>query len=240
MKRSPWSVDVFRWCWPLLLLAAAGARAGEWSGELATQLRYFPFEAAEERQFEGGQLSLAFQAEYYHDWDGGRQQFVLAPFFRFDQRDDSRSHFDLRELAWIKAAEDWELRLGVRKVFWGVTEFLHLVDIINQTDLVEDPDEEDKLGQPMVNFAVIRDWGTLDFFILTGFRERTFPGPRRPIAYPALRRHRPRRVRIRRRTVTHRLRRPLVAQHRRLGHRLGALLGHQPRAEAATAYRRTG
>ena len=28
-----------------------------------------------------------------------------------------------------------------------------------------------------MNFAWIQDWGTLDFFVLPGFRERTFPGP---------------------------------------------------------------
>jgi hypothetical protein len=80
-------------------------------------------------------------------------------------------------LTWLKAADEWELRIGIRKVFWGVTESQHLVDIINQTDAVENPDGEDKLGQPMINLALIKDWGTLDLFILTSFRERTFPGP---------------------------------------------------------------
>ena len=50
------------------------------------------------------------------------------------------------------------------------------MDIINQTDLVEHPDTEDKLGQPMINLALIRDWGTVDLFVLPCFRERTFPG----------------------------------------------------------------
>jgi len=104
---------------------------------------------------------------------------------RLDQHDSERSHFDIRELTWLKAAENWELRVGMnvassvtsfRKLFWGVTESQHLVDIINQTDLVEHPDTEDKLGQPMINLALIRDWGTVDLFVLPGFRERTFPG----------------------------------------------------------------
>jgi len=54
--------------------------------------------------------------------------------------------------------------------FWGVTEFQHLVDIINQTDLVENIDTEDKLGQPMINLALINDWGTVDLFIMPYFR----------------------------------------------------------------------
>ncbi|HEY5703037.1 MAG TPA: hypothetical protein VIV20_06155, partial [Gammaproteobacteria bacterium] len=58
----------------------------------------------------------------------------------------------------------------------GVIEFQHLVDIINQTDLVENIDGEDKLGQPMLNLALINDWGTLDLFVMPWFRERSFPG----------------------------------------------------------------
>jgi hypothetical protein len=72
--------------------------------------------------------------------------------------------------------DDWELTAGLSKVYWGVAESQHLVDIINQTDFVEAPDGEDKLGQPMIKLSLIRDWGTVDSFILPGFRERTFPG----------------------------------------------------------------
>jgi hypothetical protein len=121
-------------------------------------------------------ISGVIEAELYHEWDDGTQSFAFVPFFRYSQYDNNRTHFDIRELTWLKAAETWELRVGFRKVFWGVTEGLHLIDIINQTDLVENTDQEDKLGQPMINLALIHDWGTLDLFLLTGFRERTFPG----------------------------------------------------------------
>jgi len=80
-------------------------------------------------------------------------------------------------LNYLWLGDSWELRVGIGKVFWGVTEFVHLVDIINQTDLVEDIDGEDKLGQPMVDLSLPMDWGTIDLFILAYFRERTFPGP---------------------------------------------------------------
>ena len=61
-------------------------------------------------------------------------------------------------------------------MFWGVTESVHLVDIINQTDAVEDIDGEDKLGQPMIHYNVEGNLGALGLFVLPGFRERTFPG----------------------------------------------------------------
>lgn len=136
------------------------------------------FEDPPDSQQAGETLSLSFQPEYQHKWDDGYQRFVFTPFARLDSRDDERTHFDIRELYWEKSAEQWDLRLGVRKVFWGVTESVHLVDIINQTDLVENPDGEDKLGQPMLSIAWVNDWGTLDFFVMPGFRERTFPGPK--------------------------------------------------------------
>ncbi|MDA2935447.1 hypothetical protein MYX82_14080, partial [Acidobacteria bacterium AH-259-D05] len=65
---------------------------------------------------------------------------------------------------------------GMSQVFWGVTESRHLVDVINQTDLVENIDDEDKLGQQMINVSFQRDWGNVSLFVLPGFRERTFPG----------------------------------------------------------------
>jgi len=76
----------------------------------------------------------------------------------------------------VHASDGWELRVGIRKEFWGVTEFQHLVDVINQTDGVEDFDGEDKLGQQMLNLSFVNDWGIVDVFLLPGFRERTYAG----------------------------------------------------------------
>ena len=159
----------------VLLCSSLNAVANEWSGNVAVEYRYFADHAIATEQHEN-YVSLSAQPEWFHEWDGGRQSFTFVPFIREDQHDDERSHSDIRELTWLKAADDWELRVGIRKVFWGVTESVHLVDIVNQTDYVEDPDGEEKLGQPMVNLSLMRDWGTLDLFMLPGFRERTFPG----------------------------------------------------------------
>jgi hypothetical protein len=162
--------------WGLLLFwTSAASQAGEWSGNASGEFRAFANDPVDTRQADNN-FSLSLQPEYYTSWDDGQQSFTFVPFVRWDQNDEQRSHADIRELTWLKAAEDWELRVGLRKVFWGVAESQHLVDIINQTDLVEAPDGEEKLGQPMINLALIRDWGTLDLFVLPGFRERTFPG----------------------------------------------------------------
>lgn len=158
-----------------VLIQAAIVSAAELSGFTSMELRIFP-ESADDVRDKVANLSFVFQPEIYHEWDHGSQSLLFVPFLRIDEQDPERTHADVREMTWLKAAEEWELRVGVRKVFWGVTESVHLVDVLNQTDLVENIDGEDKLGQPMINLALIQDFGTIDVFILPMFRERTFPG----------------------------------------------------------------
>jgi len=153
---------------------SAAALEQDFSGYVGLEYRNFLSQPSDPRQ-QGDNLSLSIEPEYYSEWDNGRQSFTFKPFARLDQGDAERSHWDIRELMWVKAANDWELHAGVGKVFWGVTEVVHLVDIVNQTDLVEDFYLNERLGQPMLNLILIRDWGTLDLFVLPGFRERTFP-----------------------------------------------------------------
>jgi hypothetical protein len=120
--------------------------------------------------------ALSVLPEWQWRSDDRRYRFSASAFLRWDQHDDERSHVDLRELYWSFSEGPWTTLVGVNKVFWGVTESVHLVDVINQSDLVEDLDQEDKLGQPMLQISRQQDWGRLDLFILPHFRERTFPG----------------------------------------------------------------
>jgi hypothetical protein len=147
----------------------------EISGYVEGQARYFYQEARSPDQGDRV-LSFATEPELYQEWADRRQSLTFKPFYRWDSQDDERSHGDIRELIWVLAGDGWELQAGIGKVFWGVTEALHLVDVINQTDLVENPDGERKLGQPMLKGSLERVWGLLDIYLLPYFRERTFPG----------------------------------------------------------------
>jgi hypothetical protein len=151
------------------------AIAGEWSGNVAVEFRGFLHDGVDSRQ-DRANLSLSALYEYYTEWNNANDSFTFTPFVRIDSDDSERTHADIRELKWTHVGNDWELDLGISKVYWGVTESQHLVDIVNQTDLVENIDGEDKLGQPMVKLSLVRDWGIVDLFMLPGFRERTFPG----------------------------------------------------------------
>ncbi len=166
------------WCGLALVCSFNNVFSAEfgYSGKVAAELRIFAEEGAFEEQSQDSNLSLALEPEFLWQTDSGQDAFKFTPFFRLDQHDDERTHADVRELSWEHYGEDWDFRAGLRKVFWGVTEFQHLADVINQDDGVEDIDGEDKLGQPMINLSLVRDWGIIDLFILPGFREANFPG----------------------------------------------------------------
>ena len=151
------------------------ANSGELSGSIGGQTRNF-FEDPLNPEQKNNYLSAVAEPEFFHDWDNGSQNLEVKLFYRKDQYDENRTHGDIREFSWTSVFNDWEVRAGISKVYWGVTETQHLVDIVNQTDQVENVDGEDKLGQPMLKASTEREWGTVDLFILPGFRERTFAG----------------------------------------------------------------
>lgn len=157
------------------------------SGHIDLEARFFTDTPAYPGQSDDHlNLSLSIAPELFWRWNNDRDSLLFKPYLRIDQHDDERTHGDIRELLWNHAGENWELRLGLGKVFWGVTEFQHLVDVINQTDQVEDIDGEDKLGQPMINLSYVFDWGIVDWFVLPGFREQSAPGRKGRLRSPWL------------------------------------------------------
>ncbi|MDG3088303.1 hypothetical protein P7F88_20400 [Vibrio hannami] len=148
----------------------------DFGGYTSADYRYF-FSEGELGQKQS-QPSIVLRPEFYWDLSGDEHDasITFTPFIRYDDLDSERTHGDIRELLYLSAWSDYEFRFGIGKVFWGVTESTHLVDAINQTDAIEALDGEDKLGQPMLNLSIIKDWGITEFFYLPYFRERTFPG----------------------------------------------------------------
>lgn len=148
---------------------------GDISGEASVELRNYSHQGAYGSQ-PMGEGSFILKPEFGHAWDNDRKVINFIPFVRVNSEDEDKSHFDIRELSYVASHNDFEVRLGISKVFWGVTESQHLVDVINQSDFVENPDGEDKLGQPMLNTTYVSQFGNVTFFILPYFRERTFSG----------------------------------------------------------------
>ncbi|MCB2181073.1 MAG: hypothetical protein KQH63_03485 [Desulfobulbaceae bacterium] len=165
-------------------LSAQSAAASELTGSVSLEGSLF-FHGAQYAGQNDHDASIALNCEYYQEFATG-SSFTAAPFIRLDRYDSQRTHADLRELNYLHLADDWEMKIGISKVFWGATEFVHLIDIINQTDLVEDINGEEKLGQPMLHLSLSRVWGVLDGFILPFFRERTFPGRKGRLRFPLI------------------------------------------------------
>lgn len=107
-------------------------------------------------------------------WDGGRQEIQVTPFGRYDVYDSRRTHADLREANYSYRGDGWDVLVGAHVVFWGRAESRHLVNVINQVDLVENFDAESYLGQPMINLNFTGDWGKFGIYAMTGFRNQTF------------------------------------------------------------------
>jgi len=165
-------------------LAAAPAHAedaDQWeadiSGSVEMQARAFwhdpQWVGQDDQALQGSVVSIT---EFRWRNEEGNQRASLMPVLRWDATDEERNLADLREAYWAFEGDSYELLVGANTVFWGVTESVHLVDIINQTDFAGDIDGEDKLGQPMISLALQRDWGEISAFVMPYFRERTFAG----------------------------------------------------------------
>lgn len=154
----------------------AAALEIEVDGNVELEARLFPDEGAlpaMEQNFMAiaGELELGL---YSRD---NTHAIIVKPFGRYDQHDHERSHADLREAKYRYVNNAFELTIGADKEFWGVTEFVHLVDIINQTDNVEGTDGEAKLGQLMVKASYASPYGTFTAYALPHFRIRQFADP---------------------------------------------------------------
>ena len=147
------------------------------SGSVELQARGFwqnpQWVGQDDRALQGAVISTT-EVRWYNE--GGNVRAAFIPYLRWDATDDERNLADLREAYWAFEGDDYELLVGANTVFWGVTESVHLVDIINQTDFAGDIDGEDKLGQMMVSLMLQRDWGEITGFVMPAFRERTFAG----------------------------------------------------------------
>ena len=171
MNKSPAILTLFF----VLANTSVGEAQVNWDGSLELEHRYF-WETDTQTNLDSGQTSARLEMEFFKDWNNGDDQIVFEPFVRLDEQDNERSHADIRQLIWTHYGSNWEFSMGLGRVFWGVTETQHLVDIINQTDGVENIDGEDKLGQPMLRAQTFNNYGNFEFYILPYFRTRTFAG----------------------------------------------------------------
>ena len=137
---------------------------------------YYFRNAALEGQRNQHAPTIEVQPEYIWQSDVSQDAFIFEPFLALSGSDPAKNRFDIRKASYQYIGEDIDLEVGISKVFWGVTESRHLVDIVNQTDMLGNVDGEDKLGQPMIKAGYYSDYGWFQAFVMPYFRTRSFAG----------------------------------------------------------------
>lgn len=157
-----------------VLVAPRFAQAQAPTGELRLTGRGFAPNPAPQYT-EGYEAIVVARASFFRRWDSGDQSLAVEPFVRL-HTDGVNHRIDFRALSWSLARDDWELQLGLREVFWGVTESGNPVDVINQRDPEVAGRGYSKLGQPLVQVTGWLGWGTVDLLLMPLFRERSYRG----------------------------------------------------------------
>ncbi|MEM9404671.1 MAG: hypothetical protein AAGA81_01420 [Acidobacteriota bacterium] len=144
--------------------------------EVTTEARFFGSRPQFDQQLRSVQGSLVLQGELQWVAESGRATATIEPYIRLDAADDDRTYVDFREASFARSSGDWSVLVGFSRVFWGVAESRNVVDIVNQFDTIEDFDQGEKLGQPMIRVSRRLKAGSLEALYLPYFRKQLFPG----------------------------------------------------------------
>lgn len=164
--------------WPATLLA----EEGEFSGWVNLESRYY---------FQTGETvatqyypSAAVQLDYIRPLNENNE-FKASIHLRADGVDDERNLLDARELLWLHYADNYEFRLGVGQVAWGVNEVFKIADPVNQKDRAELPYQR-KLGQPLAGLSFYWGDSLIELYGLYDHRPAWFPGEEGRLKFPLM------------------------------------------------------
>ncbi len=161
--------------------------ASDWESTLEPEFTWYPSDNPNNENPEADyHANSSLAVTVGRSWSSRYHLFDLKLFAREDERDENRTHADVREALLTLVLNSVEIQAGIGRVFWGVTEAQHIVDVVNQDDFVENIDGEDKLGQPMVAFKWYSPFGDFSAYALPYFRSREFNAdnarPQLPVA----------------------------------------------------------
>jgi hypothetical protein len=165
--------------------AGACAETVKTAGSVAAEGRLFAGPPRYPGQQRGDGVSLVAEPELSLASADGAHAAKLRPFYRLDPNDERRSHADLREATYKLAGEHLEASAGVGVFTWGALESYRPVDVLNQVDFVEASGYGAKLGQPFAELGWVGEAASLKVYYLPYFRDRTFPGVRGRLRFPA-------------------------------------------------------
>lgn len=140
--------------------------------DLATTSRYY-YVAAEGDS--NNKYSKGFKAEAKFNYKYENIRFNGLAFTNWDSTDDSRSYSNIRQANIYVNNNNFTFGLGVDTFFWGVSESINVVNVLNQSDIMESLDGKVKYGQTFVSINTRFSNGDFSFYYLPLFQEQSFP-----------------------------------------------------------------
>ena len=116
--------------------------------------------------------SVELKSEFFFE-PSKNSNFLLEPYYRYDQHDKERSLFDISQGFFLYFNDYGEFKIGKEKIFWGITELKNPVDVINSPDSASG-EEKAKLGQSLISYSYINDnFGYIDLIYMPEFHKST-------------------------------------------------------------------
>lgn len=142
--------------------------------DIAATSRYY-FESTQTPQINIDDLAYGARGEVMASQRFGVVKFDAKLFANWDSADDHRRYADIRQ---AKLSARWgniRAAAGVDTFFWGVSESINLVNVINQSDIRESLDSKVKQGQTFASLSYRLDAGEIGLYFLPTFSARQFP-----------------------------------------------------------------
>lgn len=104
--------------WVCFFSGAIPGLAMEFSYTLGLETTHF-FTDSGLNEESSSSYGISFESEFDAELIENKINFQFTPFARGDSEDDNREHADIRELHLLYYKAEWEVLVGISKVFWG-------------------------------------------------------------------------------------------------------------------------
>lgn len=165
------------WLWAMRAAMGADDGTGDASlwqlkghAALGARLYSSPHEATKESH----RLAVRLAPEWR--WADGGTSMVFSPALYLEGANNGRTRVDVNELYLSTRLGDTTVKAGLSRLFWGVTESRHLVDVVNPPDLAHHYAAEQRLSTAMLHVAHPTPVGRLEVLLLPWERDPKYPG----------------------------------------------------------------
>ena len=142
--------------------------------DIAATSRYY-FESTQTPKINIDDLAYGARGELQVSHRFGVVKFDAKLFANWDSADDHRRYTDIRQAKLSGRWGNFSAAAGMDTFFWGVSESINLVNVINQSDIRESLDNKVKQGQTFASLSYRLDAGEVGLYFLPAFSAREFP-----------------------------------------------------------------